>query len=94
MQDWVANSDDDYVRIAVQKKCDLAALATLRQQLRTRIAALRQAGAALSRPAARDADWAASYRRATQAFAQLETQSTAIRAITQREPAGLRSANC
>jgi predicted O-linked N-acetylglucosamine transferase (SPINDLY family) len=36
MQDWVAKSDDDYVRIALQKKNDLQALVTLRQQLRAR----------------------------------------------------------
>jgi predicted O-linked N-acetylglucosamine transferase (SPINDLY family) len=38
MQDWIAETDDDYVRIALQKKSDPGALATLRGQLRTRSA--------------------------------------------------------
>jgi predicted O-linked N-acetylglucosamine transferase (SPINDLY family) len=36
MADWVAKTEDDYVRIALQKKSDLDALVTLRQELRTR----------------------------------------------------------
>jgi predicted O-linked N-acetylglucosamine transferase (SPINDLY family) len=37
MQDWVAETEDDYVRIATQKREDLDALAGLRRQLRTRL---------------------------------------------------------
>jgi predicted O-linked N-acetylglucosamine transferase (SPINDLY family) len=37
MRDWVAETEDDYVRIALQKKADLNALAALRRQLRTRV---------------------------------------------------------
>jgi len=36
MKDWVAETGDDYVRIAVEKSEDLDALADLRRQLRTR----------------------------------------------------------
>jgi predicted O-linked N-acetylglucosamine transferase (SPINDLY family) len=37
MQDWVAESEEDYVRIALQKKQDLNELAAIRRQLRARV---------------------------------------------------------
>lgn len=39
MRDWIAHSDDDYVRIAVEAARDLPRLASLRQELRPRLAA-------------------------------------------------------
>jgi len=37
MHDWVAHTDDDYVRIALQAGRDLARVAKLRQDLRKRV---------------------------------------------------------
>ena len=37
MRDWVAQTDDDYVRIAIQAGHDLARVAKLRRDLRERL---------------------------------------------------------
>lgn len=39
MQDWIARSDDEYVRIAVEAARDLSRLASTREQLRSRLVA-------------------------------------------------------